>query len=161
MCRLTYTVAEDDGQHHGDSHGDQGGALPGAVLGRLLELESSSGQAVSGQRARRRGIKRPRRHGVTRGCCTKERRCPRARLKKKVPVEQERGRTCEHHNLHTATCVRATVAWRGRARQYLGSDRKEPGYIIISCIILTLEEVKKEPHKNNHLPLALLQLGFC
>lgn len=85
---LTYAVAQDDGQHHGYADGDQGGALPGAVFGWLLELESPSGQAVSGQRARRCGVDRPRCHGVTRGRCAKERCRSCARFKKKVPAKR-------------------------------------------------------------------------
>lgn len=84
---LTDAVAENDGQNHGDAHRDQGGALPGAVLRGLLELERPSGLAVSGQRARRRRVNRPRRHGVTGGRCAEERCRSRARLKKEVPAE--------------------------------------------------------------------------
>lgn len=58
------------------------------MLRRLLELESPSGQAVSGQRASRSGVNRPRRHGVTRGRCAEERCRPGARFKKEVPGER-------------------------------------------------------------------------
>ena len=88
---LTYAVAENDGQHHSYAHSDHRGALPRAVFGRLLELEGPSGQAVPGQRARRRGVDGPRRHGVAGGCRTEERRRSCARLKKKVPAK-ERGK---------------------------------------------------------------------
>lgn len=82
---LTDAVAEDDGQQHGDPHGNQGGALPGAVFGRLLELERPPGQAVPWQRTRRRGVNRPRRHGVARGGRAEERCGPRAGLKEEMP----------------------------------------------------------------------------
>lgn len=85
---LTDAVAENDGQDHGDPHRRQGRALPGAVLGRLLELESPSGQRVSGQRARWGGVNRPRCHGVTRGGSAEERCRSRARFKKKMPAEE-------------------------------------------------------------------------
>lgn len=85
---LTYAVAENDGQDHGDAHRRQGRALPGAVLGRLLELESPSGQRVSGQRARWGGVNRPRCHGVTGGGSAEERCRSRARFKKKMPAEE-------------------------------------------------------------------------
>lgn len=89
---LTYAVAENDGQDHSYPHSDQGGALPGAVFRGLLEFESPSRQAVSGQRARRCGVNCPRCHGVTRGCCAKERCRSCARFKKKVPVEKKKKR---------------------------------------------------------------------
>lgn len=87
---LTYAVAENDGQNHGDPHRSQGRALPGAVLGRLLELESPPGQRVSGQRARRGGVNRPCRHGVTRGGSAEERCRSCSRFKKKMPAEKGR-----------------------------------------------------------------------
>lgn len=100
---LTYAVAENDGQNHSYSHSDQGGALPGAMFRWLLELESPSGQAVSGQRACRCGVNRPCRHGVT-GCrCAKERCRSGARFKKKVPGEGGKKRKIR--------IVQITVKW--------------------------------------------------
>lgn len=90
LLGLTDAVAEDDGQQHGDPHGNQGGALPGAVLGRLLKLERPPGQAVPGQRTRRRGVHRSRRHGVARGGGAKEGCGARAGLKEEMPGRENR-----------------------------------------------------------------------
>lgn len=83
---LTYAIAENNGQNHSDSHSSQSRALPGTIFRWLLELESPSGQGVSGQRTCGCGVNRPRCHGVTRGSCTKERCWSCSCFKKKMPA---------------------------------------------------------------------------
>lgn len=152
---LTYAIAENNGQNHGYPHSSQGRALPGAIFRWLLELESPSGQGVSGQRTCGCGVNCPCCHGVTRGGCAKERCWSCARFKKKMPAEKGH---------KWATSNGSTKTDKMQFRQNCIPLQEEPGSILIFRIILTLEMVEKvnENHliKNNNFPLALLQLAL-
>lgn len=153
---LTDAVAENDGQDHGDPHRRQGRALPGAVLGWLLELESPSGQRVSGQRACWGGVNRPRCHGVTRGGSAEERCRSRARFKKKMPAE-ERGKSAAGY------CKDATKTDKMQFRTSKQASPVAGGTRFYSDIHKNPDfggGEWKSPHKNNNFQLALLQLAL-
>lgn len=151
---LTDAVAENDGQNHGYSHSSQGRAFPGAIFRWLLELESPSGQCVSGQRARRCGVNRPRCHGVTRGGCSEERCGSCARFKKKMPAER-RYKWAMSEDTQKRTKWNSDKTFRSNCI----SLHEEPGSVLIFRTLLTLDNVN-ENHliKSNNFPLALLQL---